>query len=117
MRHHKKIRKFGRERGQRNALLKSLLLALIEHGRIHTTEAKAKELRGKIEKMVTKAKTKNLATYRLLAERLYNQKKAAKKLIEEIAPRYLDRHGGYTRIIKLPVRKSDSSRQALIEFV
>ncbi len=98
-------------------MMRALSLAIIEHGRIRTTEAKAKELRQKIEKLITKAKTKNVATYRLISQRLFNNKKAAKKLIEEIAPKYLDRKGGYTRIIKLPVRLSDSSRQALIEFV
>jgi large subunit ribosomal protein L17 len=117
MRHHNSVRKFGRTRSQRNALLKGLMLALIAHGRIETTEAKAKELRPEIEKMVTKANLGTLASRRLVISRLYNLGAEANKLINEIAPKYKGRTGGYTRITKLPRRGGDASKMAVIEFI
>ena len=117
MRHHDANRKFGRSVNQRRALLKGLAASLIEHGRIVTTEAKAKELRPSIEKMVTKAKNPTLAARRLLLSGFYNNEIVVNKLISDIAPRYTERAGGYTRIIKLAPRKSDASPMAVIEFV
>lgn len=116
MRHHNRHRKFGREIGPRRALLRSLAVSLIEHGKIKTTEAKAKTLRPLVEKLVTRARGAKLADQRLLAARL-GAVKAMRKLTREIAPRYLARPGGYTRISKLPRRTSDGSRMAIIEFV
>jgi large subunit ribosomal protein L17 len=89
--------------------------SLIMHGKIETTEAKAKEIRPKIEKLITKAKADNLANKRLLRARL--RKETFQKLIKELRPRYKERKGGYTRIIKLSPRKGDRSRRAIIEFV
>lgn len=117
MRHHNNKRKFGRNRNARGALMKGLALSLIKSGRIKTTEAKAKELRPLVEKLVTRAKIDNLTTRRILASRLINQKTEVKKLVEEIAPKYKDVNGGYTRVLKLPPRKSDGAKMALIEFV
>jgi large subunit ribosomal protein L17 len=117
MRHHSNVRKFGRTRSQRQALLKGLMLALIAHGRIETTEAKAKELRPMIEKMVTKANVGTLASRRLVTSRLYNLTAEAKNLIDNIAPKYKGRSGGYTRITKLPRRAGDASKMAVIEFI
>jgi large subunit ribosomal protein L17 len=117
MRHHNNVRKFGRNKNQRHALLKGLMLALIAHGKIETTEAKAKELRPFIEKMVTKANVGTLASRRLVISRLYNLTSEANKLISEIAPKYKERTGGYTRITKLPRRAGDASKMAIIEFV
>jgi len=117
MRHHNNVRKFGRTRSQRHALLKGLVLALIAHGRIETTEAKAKELRPMIEKMITKANIGTLASRRLVISRLYNLKAEASKLIDTIAPKYKNRTGGYTRITKLPRRAGDASKMAVIEFI
>ena len=117
MRHHNKNRKFGREKGQRVALLRSLALSLINKERIETSEAKAKELRPFIEKIITRAKVANLPNQRLLVSRLMNRKTEVKKLFKEIAPKYIDRKGGYTRIIKMAPRLSDSSKRAIIEFV
>ena len=117
MRHHNKNRKFGRERNQRRALLRSLALSLIVRKKIKTTEAKAKELRPYIEKIVTQARTNTLNSRRIILSRLFNRDKEIKKLFDEIAPKYKDHKGGYTRIIKLLPRKSDSAKMAIIEFV
>ncbi|MDP3902307.1 MAG: 50S ribosomal protein L17, partial [bacterium] len=104
MKHAKKGRKFGRERDQRRALMKSLAFNLVKDEKIKTTEAKAKELRPAIEKIITKAKTDNLANRRLVSSRIGQI--AAKKVFDKIAPKYKDRNGGYTRIIKMAPRKS-----------
>ena len=116
MKHGDKKRKFGMERKGRRALLKSLANALVRDEKIVTTEAKAKEIRPLIEKMITRAKGGDLAARRLLISRLGSDA-SAKKLVGTIAPRYKERAGGYTRITKLLSRKSDASRQAVIEFV
>jgi len=117
MRHHNANRTFGRSKNQRAALLKGLVASLVSKERIQTTEAKAKELRPKIEKMVTRAKTPTLANRRVLLAGLYNDEVVVKKLMETIAPRYAERAGGYTRITKLIPRKGDASPMAVIEFV
>lgn len=117
MRHHNNVRKFGRDKSQRHALLKGLVLSLIAHGRIETTEAKAKELRPFVEKMVTKANLGTLSSRRLVISRLYNLTSEANKLINEIAPKYKNVPGGYTRITKLPRRAGDASKMAVIEFI
>lgn len=117
MRHHNANRKFGREKNGRVALMKGLATSLISYGRILTTEAKAKEVRPKVEKMVTKAKNPTLSTRRLLLSGFYNNNTVVDKLISEIAPKYADRNGGYTRITKLTQRKSDGAPMAVIEFI
>ncbi len=117
MRHHNKNRKFGRVRRQRTALLRSLAQALIIHGKISTTEARAKELRPFIEKLITKGKTNSVATHRLVVSRLGGRKQTTKKLIEDVASKYEKRDGGYTRITKLPPRLGDGSKMAVIELV
>jgi len=115
MKHLKAGRKFGRKRNQRKALLKILAGNLIEHGKIQTTEAKAKELRPFIEKMITRAKKGGLFSRRILISRIGVV--ATKKLMNEIALKYKERAGGYTRIIKTGFRKDDASPLAIIEFV
>jgi len=115
MRHHKKKRVFGRERKQYRALLKTLAYALITRGKIMTTEAKAKELRPFVEKLVTMAKKETLASRRLLIGRV--GPKAAKKLSTDIAKKFATRAGGYTRIVKLGRRLKDAAKMAHIEFV
>ena len=117
MKHHKTNRKFGREAGVRNALLKSLALALIERGSITTTEAKAKELRPFIETIITRGKNDTLANRRLIVGRLMNSEKAARRVFGDIAPRFKDVKGGYTRILKLGRRKGDASPMAMISFI
>ncbi len=119
MRHHNANRKFGRETDQRRALVRSLVKNLISKGRITTTEARAKELRPIIEKLVTRALKNDVSTRRLISSRLGNAPTATKKLVEEIAPRYKERKGGYTRILKLGARsaRGDASKMAVIEFI
>ena len=111
----KKGRKFSRKRDQRKALLKSLINSLFIKEKIKTTEAKAKEISRFTEKSITKAKKGNLASRRNLAK--FFSKKIVKKLIEDIGPKYKERKGGYTRIIKLGPRKSDGAKMAIIELV
>lgn len=116
MRHQKRGKKFHRKKGQRKALFKGLLNNLITKEKILTTEAKAKELRSRLEKLISIAKKENLASLRILLGRL--PKKSAEKLYYEIAPRYKERRGGYLRVIKSGrVRKSDGAKIAMIEFV
>ncbi len=117
MRHGNHNRKFGREIQQREALLKGLILNIVEKGKIKTTLAKAKELRPYAEKAVTMAKRNTLASRRVLLSRLYNNANAVGILTNEIAPKYKDRIGGYTRITKLGARKSDGAEMAIIEFI
>lgn len=116
MKHLQKNRKFHRKKGQRNALMKSLISNLILKEKIETTEAKAKEIKSATEKLVTVAKKQTLSAMRILISRL--GKKTGQKLYYQIAPRYAERRGGYLRIIKLmKVRKNDASKMAIIEFV
>lgn len=114
MRHHNANRKFGRKRNQRKALLKSLAHNLILKGKIETTEAKAKELRPMVEKLVTLGKKDTMAARRLLVARV--GKMAAQK-IPTISATHKERAGGYTRITKLVHRKTDGAKMAVIEFV
>lgn len=116
MRHHSSIKKFGREKNQRKALMASLMRNLIRDNKVKTTLIKAKALRPMIEKMVTKAKTDSLASRRLVTSRLRNNHETD-NLFAKVAPKYATRNGGYTRIIKLPNRKLDGAPMAIIEFV
>jgi len=116
----KKQRKFHRERNQRRAFLKSLAVALITKGKIKTTIARAKELRSVAERLVTHVKRHpaaagHSAEYRELRKNL--PKVAAQKLVKDIAPKYKERNGGYTRITKLPPRRGDAAKMAFIEFI
>lgn len=116
MRHGNNKRKFGREKDQRNALMKSLARSLVLREKINTTEAKAKELRPFVEKLVTLAKKDDLASRRILTARIGGVRET-KKLFDTIAPKYKTRAGGYIRIIKLPPRVKDGARMAHIAFV
>ena len=117
MKHQKKGRKFGREKNQRRAFLKSLAVNLIMHGKIKTTLARAKELRPFAERLVTHVKTHNTpsAEYREISTFL--PKEAVKVMMTKIGPAYKDRKGGYTRIIRIGQRVSDNSRMVFLEFV
>ena len=114
MRHLKKGRKFGRERDHRRALLKSVASSLFSKGRITTTEAKAKEARPFAERAITRAKNPMIASRRELRRDFSND--IVKKIVEH-AERAAKREGGYTRIIKLGARKSDSAKMAILEMV
>lgn len=115
MRHGNVNRKFGRQTGQRHALLKSLARSLVLRGRITTTIAKAKEIRPLVEKMVTRGRADNLQNRRMLVSAL-GDIKTANKLIAT-AKNYDGRAGGYLRIVKMGPRKGDAAQMALIEFV
>jgi large subunit ribosomal protein L17 len=116
MRHQKAGRQLRRTSEQRLALLRSLAQALIEHGAIETTEAKAKELRPFVEKLITKARTGTLHARRL-AGRHVQKRATADKLFQELGPRFASRNGGYTRILKTGHRKGDGAEMARIELV
>lgn len=115
MRHGNVNRKFGREKGQRSALLKSLARSLVIKGRMQTTLAKAKEIRPMVEKMVTRGKEGTLANRRMLISQLGDERATAKLI--KTAQTYKDRTGGYLRITKMGPRKGDAAEMALIEFV
>ena len=109
-------RKLSRYRDQRTALLRGLVVELIRHERITTTLAKAKETRVVAEKLITHGKKGTLHHRRLALAQLPN-KKVVKKVFDEMAPRYADRAGGYTRVIKLGPRRGDAAAMAIIELV
>ncbi len=108
-------RKFGRELQQRRAFLKALLVALIAHGKIRTTVARAKTLKVEADKLITLGKRNTLHSRRLLAARVGAP--TATKLVKEVVPAMASRQGGYTRVLKLGNRASDGSPMALISFV
>jgi large subunit ribosomal protein L17 len=116
MRHRKANRQLRRTSEQRLALLRGLAQSLIEHGAITTTEAKAKELRPFVEKLITKARSGTLHDRRL-AGRHVQKRATADKLFQEVGPRFQTRAGGYTRILKLGHRKGDGAEMARIELV
>jgi len=116
MRHSNRIKKFGREKNQRVALLRSLAQSLLKAGRIKTTEAKAKALRPFVERLITHVRSGTPASRRLVKSRLGNDMNI-EKLYKEIGPKYASRGGGYTRIVKIGQRLSDGARMAVIELV
>ena len=116
MRHRKSGIKLNRNSSQRSALKKSLAISIIEHESIKTTLAKAKEIRGFLEPLVTLAKKNTVANQRLAYARLQS-KQAVAKLFDELGPRYKDRPGGYLRVIKRGYRPGDKAPAAQVEFV
>ncbi|MDC0141314.1 50S ribosomal protein L17 [Gammaproteobacteria bacterium] len=116
MRHRKAGRKFNRNSPQRSALKKGLAISIIEHESIKTTLAKAKEIRGFLEPLVTLAKENTVANQRLAYSRLQS-KEAVAKLFDELGPRFKDRPGGYLRVIKRGLRPGDKAPAAQVEFV
>jgi large subunit ribosomal protein L17 len=116
MRHRKAGRKLGRDAAHRRALYANLAAALIEHGRIRTTEAKAKEVRSIVEEMVTLGKRGDVAARRQ-AIAFLRSKPVAHKLFADVAPRFAERPGGYTRIVKIGPRHGDAAHMAYLEFV
>jgi large subunit ribosomal protein L17 len=116
MRHGDKINNLGRKSAHRKAMLSNMACSLIEHKRITTTLAKAKALRIYVEPLLTKSKSDTTHSRRVVFSYLQN-KEAAAELFRDIAPKVMDRPGGYTRIIKLPNRLGDNAEMAMIELV
>ena len=117
MLHHQKSKKLGRVRNVRTGLYRSLAHNLILEEKMLTTEAKAKALRPYVEKLVTRAKEDTVANRRHVYSFLGNDDAATTKLFAELGPRYKDRPGGYTRIVKVAVRKGDAATKVFIGFV
>lgn len=116
MRHGKGIKKLGRTGPHRRATLRNMAAALIEHERIETTDAKAKALRSFVEKLVTLGKRGDLHARRMASVHV-RDRDLLKKLFDELGPRFAERPGGYTRVLKLGHRKGDNGLMSLIEFV
>jgi large subunit ribosomal protein L17 len=117
MRHQKTRNKLSRDKAHRKALFMNLSREIVNHERIKTTEAKAKAVKPEVEKLITLAKRGDLHARRQALAALGQDKFVVYKLFEEIAPRYADRNGGYTRILKLGPRKSDATEMVYIELV
>jgi large subunit ribosomal protein L17 len=117
MRHQRKRHKLSRDSAHRKALMMNLSKELIDHERIETTCAKAKAVKPEVERLITLAKRGDLHARRQALSALGQDKFMVYKLFEEIAPRYAERPGGYTRILKLGPRKSDATEMALLELV
>ena len=111
-----KNRKLGRTSDQRKAMLRAMVTYLLENGQIKTTLTRAKEVAPVAEKMITLAKTNNLASYRQ-ALAYITKEDVANKLFKEIGPKYADRNGGYTRIVKIGARRGDAAEMAIIQLV
>ncbi len=116
MRHRHGYRKLNRTSAHRDALLTNLSIALITNGKIETTIAKAKELRSFVEKLITTARVGDSNSHRQVFAVLQN-KEATKSLVNEVAPKYKERNGGYTRIVRTRIRRGDATTMASIELV
>lgn len=116
MRHRCEGRKFGREADHRKAMMKNLVISLFQHGQIETTQAKAKEMRGLAERVITYGKKGSLH-HKRLAFSVIHDHALVKKIFDEIAPKYMSRNGGYTRVIKTRVRLGDCAPMAIIQLV
>lgn len=110
-------RKLSRKRGPRLALYKNLTVSVLRYERVRTTEAKAKEVRGRVERMITLAKQGDLAARRAVISAFPNEPLVVSKLFDEIAPKYADRTSGYTRIVRLGQRQGDAAEIVQIELV
>ena len=117
MRHRKKRHKLSRDSAHRKALLRNLCIEVIEHERIKTSQAKAKAVKPEVEKLITLGKRGDLHARRQALSALGQDKFVVHKLFEEVAPRYSERPGGYTRIVKLGPRRSDSTEMVFLELV
>ena len=110
-------RKLGRKQGPRLALFKNLIVAVLRYERIQTTEAKAKEVRGQVERMITLAKRGDLAARRSIVSQLPDEPLVVNKLMTEIASKYADRTSGYTRIVRIGPRRGDAAEIVQLELV
>ena len=116
MRHRVSGKKLGRDIKERKALFKNLIIALISHGEIKTTKAKAKAVKRLVEKLVTKAKEGSLHARRQVLAFL-SQKKVVKRLFDEVGPRFENRTGGFTRIVSIGQRRGDNAPMAVMKWV
>lgn len=112
----KKGRKFGRTKAHRKAMFKNMLVSLFKYERIETTVEKAKDLRSYAEKLITRAKVDSVHNRRI-ARKWIEDREVLTKLFKEIGPRFKDRNGGYTRVVKTTYRKGDSAQMAVIELI
>ena len=110
-------RKLSRKQGPRHALYRNLIVSVIRYERIHTTEAKAKEIQGQVEKVITLAKRGDLSARRAVISQFPNEPLVLTKLFDEIAPKYADRSSGFTRVIRLGQRKGDAAEIVQLELV
>ena len=110
-------RKLGRRQGPRLSLFRNLTVAIIRHERVKTTEAKAKEVQGRVERVITLAKRGDLAARRTVVSEFPNEPLVIKKLFDEIAPKYAERQSGYTRIVRIGQRQGDAAEIVQIELV
>ncbi|MDR0222553.1 MAG: 50S ribosomal protein L17 [Oscillospiraceae bacterium] len=110
------MRKLGRTAAHRKAMLRGMVTHLLENGKMETTVTRAKELRGAVEKIITAGKNDDLHSKRRVFAYV-TKESVSKKLFDEIAPRYADRKGGYTRIIRVGPRRGDAAEMAIIELV
>jgi large subunit ribosomal protein L17 len=117
MRHQKKRNKLSRDAGHRKALIRNLCRQVLQHERVRTSQAKAKVIKPEVEKLITLATRGDLHARRQALAELGQDKFVVHKLFDEIAPRYVDRPGGYTRILKLGPRRSDSTEMVYLELV
>lgn len=125
MRHRVKGKRLGRDMGHRKALRRNLMAALFEHEEIMTTEAKARAIRAESEKLITKAKralatgdeAKTVHARRIVLARLGNKREVMLKVFDELAPRYAERPGGYTRMFKVGLRQGDSAEMAVLQLL
>ena len=109
-------RKLGRTSDSRNAMMRAMVTYLLENGKIETTVTRAKDVRSMAEKMITLAKNANLANYRKALSYL-TKEDVAKKLFDEIGPKYATRNGGYTRVVKIGPRRGDCAEMAIVQLV
>jgi len=110
-------RKLGRSQGHRTALYRNLTVSILRYERVKTTEAKAKQIQGRVERMITIAKRGDLSARRKVVSEFPNEPLVVTKLFDEIAPKYADRTSGYTRIVKIGLRRGDAAPIVQIELV
>ena len=116
MRHQKGLRKLGRPTDHRLALIRNQITDLLRYEKVRTTEAKARELRREVEKVITLSKHNDVHHRRIAQTKVYDQR-VVKKLFDDLGPRFADRPGGYTRLVKLMPRKSDGAPMAQVELI
>lgn len=116
MRHNNKVKTLDRKKEVRELMFRNLVTQLLMHEKIKTTSAKAKAIKPIVEKIITKGKKNTLASHREILKYVF-EKKVAEKVMKNIAPKYMEKPGGYTRIVKLGARKGDGAEMVMIELI